>query len=91
MKNENNTQRQSSSTANNTTPHQSQDSDEPLDGASCSASSICGNVAHPIFGEMTRSSYELLKWSGDVALFLVLFILCFKNLLAIEKLKKYIP
>jgi hypothetical protein len=29
----------SSSTASNTTPHQSQDSDEPLDGASCSASS----------------------------------------------------
>ena len=31
-------ERQSSSTASNTTPHQSQDSDEPLDGASCSAS-----------------------------------------------------
>jgi hypothetical protein len=30
----------SSSTASNITPHKSQDSDEPLDGASCSASSI---------------------------------------------------
>ena len=80
----------SSSTVQNA-PEPNLIADSPLDGAACSASSYCGNVAHPIFGEMTRSNYELLGWSGDFLLFLVLFILSFKNLFAIEKLKKNIP
>jgi hypothetical protein len=55
----------SSSTASNTTPHQSQDSTEPLDVASCSASSICDvGVIVDDDGIITHARKEQQYWVG---------------------------